>query len=417
MRTVDLQGGRIVHKVMMMTLVIGVALGFTRTSPARAAEELPRAEWSPVMQEIFNTMAYLLPRSLDGERFSNESERAQIARQITALANAVAALQVSGHEGRDRGSSLVYLSHSLGRDIEEARMRFDSGLYEEARYFVVGSLHNCFACHARRPSTNRFPLAEQLTDAVELDGLEPQEKAVLFVVTRRFREAIETWQALLRDPKIEPRQIDEEGVLTDYLAVAVRGLQEIAPTRKVLEDFERREGVSPYLASHLETWTRALADIEKHPELLEVKLERVRALIERADAASDAERDRHGLVYDLAASSSLHQLIDREAGSKGALEPRALSEAYYLLGRIEARSMTQFWIDESAHHLEAAVRAEPKSAYAERALTMFEENMVADYGARSEGDLPTDVWVRIQTLRELVHGKPPAATEEPAGTE
>jgi hypothetical protein len=371
-------------------------------------EELPRAKWSPVMQEIFSTMAYLLPRSLDEERFSNESERAEIAKQITALANAVAQLEQSGHEGRDRGSSLVYLSQSLGRDVEQARMRFDAGLYEEARYFVVGSLHNCFACHARRPSQNRFPLAEQLTDEVGLDELDPQETAVLYVVTRRFREAIDTWQAMLRDPKIEPREVDEAGVLTDYLAVAVRGLQEIAPTRKALEGFARREGVSPYLRSHLDAWVGALADIEKHPKLLEVKLEQVRALIERADKASDAPRDRHGLVYDLAASSSLHQLIDRGAGTQEALSPRDQSEAYFLLGRIEARSMTQFWIDESAHHLEASVRAMPKGAHAARALAMFEENMISDYGAREVGDLPTDVWVRIQTLRELVHGQPAA---------
>ncbi len=389
---------------------IAVAVVVLLASPAWGeGEDLSRAKWSPVMQEIFSTMVYLLPRSLDEERFSNESERAEIAKQITTLANAVAQLQQSGHEGRDRGSSLVYLSHSLGRDIEEARMRFDAGLYEESRYFVVGALHNCFACHARRPSRNRFQLAEQLTDAVELGDLDPQERAVLFVVTRRFREAIETWQAMLRDPKIDPREVDEAGVLTDYLAVAVRGLQEIVPTRKALEGFSRREGVSPYLKSHLEAWVRALGDIEKHPELLDVKLEQVRALIERADAASDAPRDRHGLVYDLAASSSLHQLIDRGAGTKGALSARDQSEAYLLLGRIEARSMTQFWIDESAHHLEAAVRAMPKSLHAERALSMFEENMIADYGAREVGDLPTDVWVRIQTLRELVHGKPAVA--------
>lgn len=386
--------------VLLLALTLGGA-SFA-SEPTQAPTE---ASWTPMMQQIFDSMVYLLPRSLGPKRFAEESERAEIAKQISRLADSVAALEVHGRAGRERGSSLVHLSESLGRDIEEARMRFDAGLYEEARYFLVGSLHNCFACHARRPSATRYPLAERLTEATGLENLVPQERAVLYVVTRRFREAVETWEAMLRDPKMSPRAIDEEGVLSDYLAVAVRGLQEIEGTRRALEAFAKREGVSPYLASHLAAWTKALAKLEADTSLLDVKLARARALVELGDRASTSERDRHGLVFDLAASSTLHQLIDRPGDSPGALEPRALSEAYYLLGRIEARSMTQFWIDESAHHLEAAVRAMPSSSFAERALAMFEENMIADYGARTEGDLPTDVWVRLQSLRKLVEGR------------
>ncbi|MCP5044677.1 MAG: hypothetical protein GY944_26920, partial [bacterium] len=95
-------------------------------------------------------------------------------------------------------------------------------------------------------------------------------------------------------------------------------------------------------------------------------------------------------------------LTDRPQGTPGALDASALSEAYYLLGMIESRSMTHFWIDESSNHLEAAVRIEPKSPHARMAFGLFEENMISGYGAVSEYDLPTDVWVRLETLRKLV---------------
>ena len=99
----------------------------------------------------------------------------------------------------------------------------------------------------------------------------------------------------------------------------------------------------------------------------------------------------------------VNQLTDRPQGTEGALDAKGLSEAYYLLGMIESCSMTHFWIDESSNHLEAAVRVEPQSPHARLAFGLFEENMISGYGAISEYDLPTDVWVRLETLRKLVN--------------
>ncbi|MFT5444565.1 MAG: hypothetical protein ACI8W3_003622, partial [Myxococcota bacterium] len=85
-----------------------------------------------------------------------------------------------------------------------------------------------------------------------------------------------------------------------------------------------------------------------------------------------------------------------------ALRGEELAETYYLLGLIESRSLTTFWIDEGPNLLEAAVRVAPDSAIADRAFALLEQNMILDYGGASNEDLPIDVWTRLNALRAIV---------------
>lgn len=112
--------------------------------------------------------------------------------------------------------------------------------------------------------------------------------------------------------------------------------------------------------------------------------------------------DRNGLVFDLAASSLLNQLTDRMPQDWRKIDNTELSETYYLLGLIESRSLGNFWLDESPNHLEAAIRVQPSSPHAQLAYALLEETMLTGYGATSALDLPTDVWVRLDSLRTLL---------------
>ena len=406
MKTYDcVRGNRSAHAVVI-TLAVAFAMmtmpGSVRAEADTSAKTGAQADagaWpKPLMRDVFASMSYLLPRGLDKERFASESERAGIMKHIEALAKSAGKLE---NHGLDRGSSLSFLSFSLARDVEEVRMRYSSGLYEEARYFLVGSIQNCFSCHSRRPSENRFPIAEQLTDAIEEDKLEKAELAMLYVVTRRFDLAIETWEGVLQDQRIPAKELDFGGVLLDYLAIAVRGLNRYAPTREALSELAKRKDVSPVLGAHLAAWIDALRWLENDANE-RVSLAHARELVAKAAEQNSWKEDRKGLVFDLAASSLLNQLTDRRPDSSGALSELELSEAYYLLGLIESRSMGNFWLDESPNHLEAAVRVAPASPHARPAFELLEQNMITGYGGVSAYDLPTDVWVRLDTLRKLL---------------
>lgn len=384
-----------VRKTMLLLCSILCSVGVASAEQPKTGE----TEWArPVMRSVFESMSYLLPRSIDRERFASDDERAGIIAHIESLAKSAGSLE---NHGVDRGSSLSFLSHSFARDVEEVRMRFTAGLYEEARYFLVGSIQNCFACHSRRPSENRYLLSEKLTEAVEMQGIEKPERALLYVVTRRFDEALETWEEVLRDPLVSPTELDMDGILVDYLSVAVRGVGAYKPTRRALTEVSKRSDVSTYLRKQLTAWIDSLAwlEQEKNPE---VSLERARMLVAKAAELNTWTADRNGLVYDLAASSLLNQLTDRMPKDRTKIKDAELSETYYLLGLIESRSLGNFWLDESPNHLEAAVRVDPTSEHAQLAYALLEETMLTGYGAASALELPTDIWVRLNTLRTLL---------------
>lgn len=369
------------------------------SNSATSLEALSKQTWTkPLMQEIFASVAYLLPRSIDRERFASEAERPGILSQLDTFA--AAASRIESH-GNDRGSSVSFLGNSLSQDIEQVRMRYEAGLHEEARYFLVGSVQNCFACHSRRPSNRNFERFSELTEVMNAATLSEAERAVLFVVTRRFEEAMDSWEKLLRDMSFDAYAIEEEGVLSDYLAIAIRGLAAHERARTTLEAFSKRSDVSPQLAGVISAWVDALRVLEQQPQK-GAPLEFARGLVERATSQSEWLGDRRGLVYDLAASAVLNQLSDIPRSEAAALRGEELAETYYLLGLIESRSLTTFWIDEGPNLLEAAVRVAPDSAIADRAFALLEQNMILDYGGASNEDLPIDVWTRLNALRAIV---------------
>ena len=58
------------------------------------------------------------------------------------------------------------------------------------------------------------------------------------------------------------------------------------------------------------------------------------------------------------------------------------------------------WIDMAPDHLEASIRMDPKGDYARAAFDLLKEVLTEGYAGAEEADLPTDVWLRIVTLRQ-----------------
>jgi tetratricopeptide (TPR) repeat protein len=364
----------------------------------------------PAMRQIFSSMTYLLPRSIDPERFASPAERAGIMAEIDKLANSVDGLET---HGRGRGAGFNFLSLSLAEDVEQIRMRYEAGDYDEARYFLIGSIQNCVTCHSRRPSGLQYPFAAKLTETVEMEALTLHEKALLYVVTRRFDEALRDWEKFLRDPSTPASQFEISGVLSDYLTISVRGTRQYPRARETMERFAKRDDLSIYLSDLVADWIESLRWLEAHPKNL-TGLEQARERALQARALNELPGDRSGLVFDLAASGWLNEIADREAEADFNRTPRKLSntelsEVFYLLGMIEYRSPLGFWIDESANHLEAAVRIDPEGPFAGLAFRHLEEDLVIGYGGFGVPPMPIDVWVRLEGLRKLV--EPEAAGE------
>lgn len=385
----------------MQALAVSIAVALLAwATPALAAEKEPQPATQPraTMHEIFAAMSYLLPVSIDEERFASPEEREGVTRNLTLLAGSIDSLQ--GHAW-DRDASFRFLSRSLGEDVEEARMRYARGQYEEARYFLVGSIQNCIACHSKRPSARAYPLADKLTSKVEIESLLPHERAQLYIATRRFDQAMTTWEKLFADPTVPLTQLDIAGAFRDYLTVSVRVQRDLVRPQAAFAKVLQRPDLPHYLKQHFSAWIKSLKEL-RGAFSKPATVTRARALTQEASKLGVWPSDSAGLVYDLVASSLLNQFIEESMTLGPDEQPREqIAEALYLMGVIDGRSLDSYWVPQAENYLEASIRMAPGTPTAKKAYSVLEENVVHGYGGYSEEHLPADVWAMLNTLRGL----------------
>ncbi len=373
------------------------------------------------MRIVFEAMSELIPLSLDEARWSDPRSRDRILAALDRLETAADGLE---RHGRSREAGFGELALNLGRDFMEARERYRIGAYDESRFFLMGSMQSCVACHVRLPSTKTFGLGEELTNRVEVQALDPREKAWLMVTVRRFDDALEQWELLLADPQLPPGELDASGVLVDYLNVAIRVRGDVPRAQRALEGFGRRPDLPVYLARRVDEWRAALAALDpaRFAPGSTASLELGVSLARAAEQATDGPYGRDGLIEDLAAASQLVRWLEsdrvsrlQETRNPTDAERADTARAYYWLGVVEARSLDGFWTHLSERHLEAAIRADPRGPMAEKAYTLLEETQVLGYGGASGTHLPADVWSTLKELRELMGVEEPAASGDSAG--
>lgn len=404
-----MQSEQSIRRIILSALVVGIALAelaasSSRAAPANATSDDPR----PTMREVFEQMKILIPLSLDEARWSDPAAQPRIREALDRLEASASTLEV---HGRQREAGFNELALNLERDLREVREHYRIGAFEEARFFLTGSLQTCVACHVRLPSDRTFPFADQLIDQVEIQSLDPRERAWLYVTVRRFDSALSGWEALMADPKISPAELDASGVLVDYLNVVLRVRTDIPRARKALAALAARKDVPVYLSERISSWRAALDRLDPSTFQPGAKgaLERGSALAIEAGQVAQGPFGRDGLVQDLAAASLLVRWLEEDRARRESVtrnptarERSDTSQAYYWLGVVEARSLDGFWVNLSERHLESAIRADPKGPFAKKAYARLEETQFLGYGGASGNDLPADVLTNLRELRELI---------------
>lgn len=400
-----------------MSLGLAVASTFAAVAmsappTATAAEPLSP---QPTMRLVFEEIRTLLPTALDEARWNDPASRSEV---LEALGRLEAAATLLERHGVERAAGFDALALTLGRDLRDALDHYARGDVAEARFFFFGGLQSCVSCHVRLPTDASFPMSRELTSRVELASLEPRERAWLSVVVRRFDEALEIWEALLTDPSSAPGQLDANGVLVDYLNVALRVRTDPARARSALTRFARREDLPLYLERRVATWLDALGSLP--PDALSTdrapSVDRGEAMAREAGRVAIGPFGRDGLVQDLVAASELARFLEADRAAlrqsprnRTPEERTAVARAAYWLGVVEARSLDGFWINLSERHFETAIRADPGGPWAAPAYAALEEVQVIGFGGASGEHLPADVWTDLRELRELIEQARPAA--------
>jgi len=359
-------------------------------SPTSEAE---RRETRSTMAEILAALSVALPLSLSDERFSDPANHDTLQTALETLAANAAALQ---DHGQAEEAGFRYLGRSLAEDSRAIALRFDEGRDREARFLLSQLTEDCVACHSRLPSPEASSLGRVLLQEMDVDGLAPEERVQLEVATRQFDAALAGYEQLFRASDTAPVRADVEGLLTDYLVLAIRVEDDLPRARRTLEAFAARGDLPRYLERNVNAWIGELAELERSPET-GPPVERARALLDEARRRSDFPADRTVLVYDLVASGILYRFATEHR------EPSAqLAEAYYLLGVAEARIRRSAWLFESEFYLETAIRMAPESPFAALAYAQLEEETLAGYSGSSGLHLPADVQANLEELRALV---------------
>jgi hypothetical protein len=363
--------------------------GFAGTAMAEIDREQARLD----MRVIYESIRVLVPLSADEDSFGDPKQRKRIREALSKLATR--AEHVADHVG-DKDRRIQYLGASLSRESVEALRRLDEGRIRDARFFVQQLPDFCVACHSALPSPMDSPLALDFVSDKELAKLSPARRAALQVATRRFDDALASFESVFVSPVVHPAELLQP--LTQYLTVAIRVKNDLARPVPVLENLAARPDLWRNLQSDVERWVETLKSYASEP-IRQPTLESARAPLDDAAAIIRFPTDRQVLVHYLVASSRFHRYLeDRQSDAH-----RDVAEAYYWLGLIESRVGGSYWVSESDFYLETAIRLAPSDPIAAQAFALFEEEAILGWTGSSGNNMPVEVRSRIEELRSLVY--------------
>jgi hypothetical protein len=261
----------------------------------------------------------------------------------------------------------------------------------------------CIGCHSRKQSARRFALAERLTGGEWMKDLTPHARAHVNVLVRRFDEALTIWEGVIADPDVAPGVLDFAGVLVDYLTIVIRGTGEATRARIALVAFSQREDLPIYLQDLVRIWIDSLAQLEAEKHAPRT-LSRAKALLARGRQLTPWPYVGAELVYDLAASGILNEVVDAAAwppGDSASNDKLALAESLYLLGAVESRIESAALTPQTIDHLAAAIRIDPHGPFALKAFSLLEKEVLQHWGTLQHSALPQPLTRVLDELKPL----------------
>lgn len=364
---------------------------------AKATNSKGDTQTKGVMHTIFNPIKVLLPLSINGSGFSDEKNHDLIQTQVNHLAENATLLR---EHAKIKNPNFQFLSHGLARDASDVKTWFDLKRYDEARFVLHNVTEYCINCHTKAKSKGPFPGAADFFENVDVKALPDVERAHLLVATRQFEEGLSTFEAFFSSNQYTPAEMALMPVFTDYLKVAIRVQQDFKRPIPVLTNWKQRPGVPPYMVKEIDEWIAALKLIESKGLMGPPALQHGRELVALATGNGRTQLDRSKLVYFIAASALLDQVIN-DVGVK----PAQQSEAFYLLGLCELVIGRSFWVSQTEFFLEASIQAAPGSTTAMRAYQLLNEQIEYEFSGTSGTNIPIEVKTRLEVLKKLAFKK------------
>jgi len=351
---------------MRKLILILLTLGLAQTAFAAPTAPPPDEATRQIMHQVFDAIAYLLPLSVRPEGKASHWDRELIEQKLATLERASDALAAHAEAGDQAFSGLA---KSFKTSSHEIAAGFRDAWPSYAYFSLMELTQHCVACHGRLPASAQANFGQRLMARIDTAGFDESELAQLYVATRQFDAALGALEHKLLYPGASSAvELDNGGILLDYLEVALVVLRDPVRASGLLEKFAGRADVPGYLAKRLQAWQDSLKTLA--PTLAgPASLPAARALFTSADSLTRAPRGRARAIHDLVAMSLLERYVAARQGSA-----EEMAEAWYMLGVIALRSVEpKYSVPEMEIMLAAAVRAAPRGPHAGEAYDLLEE--------------------------------------------
>jgi len=336
---------------------------------ANAADAVPAtgdATTRDVMHRVFDAIAYLLPLSVRDAEQATSWDRELIDDKLKVLQQASDALV--GH-ARGKDNEFRYLARSFDETTRDITNSFRETWPSYAYFSLMELTQHCVACHSRLPSDAQSGFGQRLMSRIDTADFDPSELAQLYVATRQFDAAEGVLERKLMSPKEDAIDLDNAGVLLDYLNITLIVRQDASRASTLIAKFAGRPDAPRYLRARLAAWQQSLDTLA--PALTaEPSLATARGLFTAADTLTRAPRGRERAIHDLVAASQLQRYIAAQPGAAGA----DIADAYYMLGIIALRTIEpKYSVPEMEMLFASAIRAAPQGARAPESYNLLEE--------------------------------------------
>jgi len=354
-------------------------------------------ETKMIMNEIFESIATLLPLSLNDKSFYDAKNKDNIQGRLDSLVGS--AKKLKSH-GKVQDEGFRFVSRNLEQDATDARNWFKEGRQDEARYMLHNITENCISCHTKQESKSDFPGVSKFFSKVDIQQLAPIDRARLLMAMRQFDDAMNAFEDIILKGGMSPSDLIFLDAFTDYLKLTVRVKRNYERALQTLQKFAANSKLPKFVQTQMEDWTSALKELSKSKSGSTKDLALARQWMSKAQGQMKYPRDRDGMVYYIAASGALNAAL-----ADGKLSADEKSEIYFRLGFVEEVIGRSFWVSQSSNMLESAIRVAPKSKFALDAYNLLEEYVYLDYSGSSGTDIPQDIQDNLVELKKLIEGK------------
>lgn len=377
----------------IITVASAVVMAQHAKSASTPSADNQQAATRSIMAQIFSSLTNVLPLSMNNKEFSDPKNRDRILADLRNMRDGTTALVE--HTKKLEGS-YGFIARSMSRDIKDIYTWYDKGSLSESRYLLQQVSENCVSCHMKLPDPGHAPRMDHFFKDVSVNNLSPPEKARLQVALRQFDDALGTWEEMFKTwPK--PNELFAMDTLPEYLKVVIRVKKDPKRALLSLDELSKRADLPAFMAREVASWKSSLKKLAPEVTKSGQELTRASKIVRGAKKSMEYPMDRTALVDFIVASGLLNTYIQNKK-----ISAENTAQAYYLLGVTESLIGRSTWLTQTDFYLEAAVRANPKSKTALKALDALEQQVLMEYSGSGGTNIPEDIQANLDDLRNLV---------------